>query len=489
MPVKAIVKTNNGKEKQPAGLALFTSKAMNSLLGTWREVRDSARTAMGGKTLRPDLPENDMPFLRQQINACLEPKGGEVTARANTVELGALYLGLNEQGRVRFFALLAADYGLDDKGVNQAAKALADATESRARHKAEQALRDALTSPRTKLLRQFNALPDGFKFLVDMRGELLDHLKDHPELSGLEQDLKDVLTAWFDIGLLDMAEISWKSPAALLEKLMMYEAVHAIKSWDDLKNRLDADRRVFGFFHNKMPLEPLIFVQVAFTKGLADNVQELLDESKPVMPLNETDTAIFYSISNAQKGLAGISFGNFLIKRVAATLGSELPMIKTYATLSPVPAFRAWLDPLLADAKTELLSIEEQRVILKLAPDAAKDNANKAMLAILNQKGWHEDAARAETLKPILLRLVAHYLVEEKKGKRALDPVAHFHLSNGARLRQVNWLGDTSPKGFKQSAGLMVNYHYELNKIDDNHEAYVTDGKVSVSKDVLALVK
>ena len=481
--MKPVVKTS-----EPTGLARFTSRAVEGLLGAWRDVRDSARTAMGGKTVRPDLPEADMAFLRQQMNACLEPKGGEVTARANTVELGALYLQLNAEGRVKFFALLADDYGLDEAAVNKAAKALSESTGA-TRAKAEQVLRDALVSPRTRLLRQFNALPDGFKFLVDMRGELLDLLKDHPKLSGVENDLKDVLTAWFDIGLLDMAEINWKSPAALLEKLMMYEAVHAIKSWDDLKNRLDEDRRVFGFFHNKMPLEPLIFVQVAFTKGLADNVQELLDESKPVLPLPEADTAIFYSISNAQKGLAGISFGNFLIKRVAATLGAELPQIKTYATLSPVPGFRAWLDPKLSSTLDQnMLSLEEQRLVLKLPAAAGKKGANEALLATLNQKGWQDDAVSAETLRPILLRLLAQYLVAEKKGKRALDPVAHFHLSNGAQLRQLNWLGDTSPKGLKQSAGLMVNYYYQLNSIDDNHEAYVTGGEVAASKAVTSLV-
>ncbi|MDE3061111.1 MAG: malonyl-CoA decarboxylase family protein, partial [Pseudomonadota bacterium] len=295
-------------------------------------------------------------------------------------------------------------------------------------------------------------------------------------------DLKAILSSWFDIGLLDLAEITWNSPAALLEKLMEYEAVHRIASWDDLKNRLDSDRRIFAFFHHRMPLEPLIFVQVAFTQGLAGNIQQLLDEKTPALDPEKADTAIFYSISNAQKGLAGISFGNFLIKRVVALLGEEMNNIKHFATLSPVPGFRAWLDPLLAKGSHSLLLAEEKAALVRLS---GEKDASRALHQLLEAG---EVKPEATVLKPILLRLCARYLLEEKKADKPLDPVANFHMFNGARLERLNWLGDASARGLKQSAGIMANYYYALDEIDDNHEAFV-GGKLVAGRQVRAYLK
>jgi malonyl-CoA decarboxylase len=303
-------------------------------------------------------------------------------------------------------------------------------------------------------------------------------------LRGLEYDLKQILSSWFDIGLLDLVEINWNSPAAILEKLIAYEAVHKVRSWDDLKNRLDADRRVFAFFHNKMPDEPLIFVHVALVEGLSDNVQVLLDEQSPVSDSKSADTAIFYSISNAQKGLAGISFGNFLIKRVVDKLSREFTKIKHYSTLSPVPGFRAWLEPMLAKSDHGLLRPREIKDIVSLIKS---DDPSYGLLKLLDSE-WHLDKKMVEKLKPILMRLCAHYLLNEKKKQTALDPVAHFHLTNGARLERINWLGDTSAKGIKQAAGIMVNYYYDLDDIDDNHEDYVTEGTIIASRQVRGLV-
>ena len=209
---------------------------------------------------------------------------------------------------------------------------------------AERALRAALEPPRITLLRQFNALPEGVKFLVDRRAELIDLGQRDPVLHGLEEDLKRLLANWFDIGFLELKRITWESPAALLEKLMAYEAVHEIRGWTDLKNRLEADRRCFAFFHPRMPDEPLIFVEVALVSGMAGDIHALLDEAAPIGDPHSADTAIFYSISNCQRGLAGISFGDFLIKRVVDALATELPRLKVFATLSPVPGFRAWLE-------------------------------------------------------------------------------------------------------------------------------------------------
>lgn len=470
-------------------IAAFTSKAMNNLAQTWLEVKGTARTVMGGQAVRPHLPDEDVILVRKQLRACLEPKGGEVTARSNAVELGKTYLQLNSEGRIRFFQLLAEHYDVDHDAVQKKAQALALLSTPEERRKLERELRLALEAPRTQLFRILNSLPDGFKFLVDMRSEMLKSTKTQPQLAPVEDDLKEVLSDWFDIGLLDLEAISWRSPAELLEKLIAYEAVHAIRSWDDLKNRLDADRRVYGFFHHKMPLEPLIFVQVAFTKGLANNIQDVLDVTKPVLDVQAADTAIFYSISNAQRGLAGISFGNFLIKRVVGKLSSEFKQLKNFATLSPVPGFMDWLKKTLAEGKDEALFLPAE--IRELTEGKADKTASATLAEILAGDTWADDEETCERIRPVLLRLAARYLVVEKggRGKRALDPVAHFHLSNGAQLEQIHFLADRSPKGFKQSAGIMVNYNYKLSDIDDNHEEYITETVVAHSRAVAQLLK
>ncbi len=465
-------------KSRSSGLSHLRRKTMVSVLRAWREVQGTARNAIGAE-IRPDVPKEDLDHLVAQMQDCLAPKGGELTARAHTAELGQTYLHLSALGRGRFLRLLAAKFDTDSARVDKAIVAYQKASGAAEKLKAESELRQALMSPRTTILRQFTDLPNGFKFLVDMRADLLALASREIAMKGLEYDLKSILSSWFDIGLLDLEEITWNSPASLLEKLIEYEAVHRINSWDDLKNRLDADRRVYAFFHNKMPLEPLIFVQVAFVHGLADNVQALLDTTSPLLDLDKADTAIFYSISNAQKGLAGISFGNFLIKRVVAELSRQFKQIKTYATLSPVPGFRAWLDPLLVKGGA-VLQEEEGKKILALHKEK---NAGAALLALLSSD-WHKQSKTVETLKPILMRLCAHYLLNEKKNDKPLDPVANFHLFNGARLERINWLGDTSSKGFKQSAGIMVNYYYKLSDIDGNHEEFAAGGKVVASRQV-----
>lgn len=451
------------------GLPSLRRRTVVSVLRAWREVGTMARHAIS-HDIRPSVPKEDMELLRKQMKLCLDSRGGEVTARANTADLGRTYLSLNEEGRLKFLKMLADDFVLDDKKLGSLAKKYTQAEDNAEKLQLQNDFRQALISPRSVILRQFTALPDGFKFLINLRSDLLPFVGKGLNLRSVEADLKAILAGWFDIGLLDMVEITWNSPAALLEKLIEYEAVHRVTSWNDLKNRLDADRRVFAFFHNKMPLEPLIFVHVALVDGMSDNIQVLLDEKSPVVETSKADTAIFYSISNAQKGLTGISFGNFLIKRVVSVLTSEMKNIKTFATLSPIPNFRMWLDPLIEKGKCELFTIEELELLQKL------------------DSGWHEDKKLSEKLKPVLMRLGANYLLNEKtdnnKGGKPLDPVSNFHLSNGARLERLNWLADTSPKGMKQSAGMMVNYYYKLSEIDDNHEAFMTSGKIVAGKQV-----
>ena len=274
-----------------------------------------------------------------------------------------------------------------------------------------------------RLLTQFNGLPEGVKFLVDMRGELLPLARRDSGLKSLDEDLKTLLGTWFDVGFLELRRITWDSAsAALLERLIAYEAVHAIESWDDLKNRLDSDRRCFAFFHPRMPDEPLIFVEVALVNGMADNVQKLLDEDAPVQDPRHADTAIFYSISNAQKGLAGISFGNFLIKRVVDELSREFPRLKTFATLSPVTGFRAWLEGVLEKGEPGLLTRRERKALKSARPGGAKGT----LKALLAESEWHSDAAIAQAMQGPLMRLGARYLMQEgRQDGRPLDPVAH----------------------------------------------------------------
>jgi len=467
-----------------SGLASLRRRTVVGLLRTWREVKGTAMHAISGE-VRPSLPKEDIEHLEKQMQLCFDSPGGEITARANTAELGRTYLGLNEAGRAKFLKILASDFDVDHTKLSELTKTYNGSTSPTERMRLEVELRQVLVSPRSVILRQFTALPDGFKFLVNMRSDLLPLIGKDSKLKGLEFDLKSILSTWFDIGLLDLLEITWNSPAALLEKLIEYEAVHRVASWDDLKNRLDADRRVFAFFHNKMPLEPLIFVHVALVDGMSDNIQSLLDEETPVFDTDKADTAIFYSISNAQKGLAGISFGNFLIKRVVSVLTEEMKNIKTFATLSPIPAFRTWLDPLLIKADESVLQPDECKKLIELS---GQDNAARALYAFL-ESSWHTDKALAASLKPILMRLCAHYLVEQRKSDKLLDPVANFHLFNGARLERLNWLADISPKGLKQSAAIMVNYYYKLADIDDNHEEFATHGKIVAGKQVRGYLK
>ncbi len=456
---------------------------LRSLRGLWRDIASS----LGGTPrIAPELPADDAEILRTQMRDCLQGRGGEVSARARAAALGRSYLELNGEGRGNFLRILADEFGTESTRVDAAMALVRAAAGPGARRVAEQALRGALESPRLRLLTQFNGLPEGVKFLVDMRAEMLGLVREHPAMQGLETDLKDLLAAWFDVGFLELQRITWRSPALVLEKIMTYEAVHAIQGWQDLKNRLDSDRRLYAFFHPRMPDEPLIFVEVALVRGMAGNIHELLDEQAPVGDPAKADTAIFYSISNAQKGLVGISFGNFLIKRVVDSLTPEFPNLKTFATLSPIPGFRPWLEQQLAQAEDTVLSAVEQRQIKAARAGNGGGDSLKTILA----EPWVDDAALAEALKGPLMRLCARYLTEKRSGGgRALDPVAHFHLSNGARMERLNWLADTSAKGLSQSAGVMINYLYKLSEIEANHESYTGQGRIAASSAIRGLAK
>ncbi len=468
----------------------FLDRTISQFRIAWRSIAGVSFDAEAA-SLAPHLPDVDADRLREQMRACLETRGGEVSARARAAALGEAYLALNDIGRGRFLKIMADDFDVDGEAVDGAMEVLKQTGNRESRHTAEQGLRRALEAPRVRLLTQFNALPEGIKFLVDMRAELRliaqenkeENEEGDPGLRALEQDLKGLLGTWFDVDFLELRRISWDSgSASLLEKLIAYEAVHAIESWDDLKNRLQSDRRCFAFFHPRMPDEPLIFVEVALVNGMAGNVQALLDEDAPIIDPGSADTAVFYSISNAQKGLAGISFGGFLIKRVVDRLAGEFKNLKTFATLSPVPGFGTWLERVCNEP--DLLTHAEAKAI----GAEGRDDAGKVLESILETPGWHADPALAGTLEDPLTRLCARYLVEVKRVKgdnaepvTAADPVAHFHLRNGARLERINWLGDTSARGLEQSCGIMVNYLYNQDQIENNHEAYTSAGTVVAS--------
>ena len=471
------------------GKTSFLDRTLRNLRSVWQGIAGAEYDAAAA-SLRPDLPDDDAARLREQMRACLETRGGEVSARARAAALGHAYLALDAVGRERFLRVLAEDFDVDHDAVDAAAEALRQADgDAVARQEAENILRAALWAPRVKLLTQFNSLPEGVKFLVDMRAELIPMARRDPLLATLEDDLKSRLTMWFDVDFLELKRITWDgTPAKVLEKLIAYEAVHAITSWDDLKNRLDSDRRCFAYFHPRMPDEPLIFVEVALVDGMADSIQDLLDEEAPLLDPASADTAIFYSISNAQKGLAGISFGGFLIKRVADSLAAEFPRLKNFATLSPIPGFRAWLDGVLKSGEAGLLLPSERKALKSAA--GGSGGAKGTLKALLEAADRGAEGAIGKIPRAPLMRLCARYLLQEKrKDGAALDPVAHFHLSNGARMERLNWQGDGSPKGSAQSAGIMINYLYKLDDIGDNHETYTSAGKIAASSSVRGLLK
>lgn len=458
------------------------NRTLRRLRQAWSDINSNLR---GNDRYRfdPSLSDKDVDIARQMIAECLSAPGGEWARRAQAAYIGHAYMSLNQQGRLRFLQMLAQDFDTNDVAIRQAIdiylQSVGTDGEAKSRHK----LSRLLIAPRVQLLTLFNAMPNGIKFLVDMRGELLSkEVNKNPALKEVEKDLKHLLASWFDIGFLQLQQLTWDSPASLLEKLMEYEAVHEFSGWLDLKNRLASDRRLFAFIHPNMEDEPLIFVQVALCDGLAGNVQVLLDTNARLYDTENANTAIFYSISNAQKGLSGISFGNFLIKRVVTELKKELPQLKQFATLSPVPGFSAWLADSVFPCESNWLMHDELQVIAELAQQVSVESSLSALLAV---PAWHQNVLLSKGLQPILMRLCAEYLCSSHTEKvRVRDGVAHFHLGNGATLRQMHWMADVSAKGMRQSYGMMVNYLYDPQTIDTNSENYVQTGSVAISADI-----
>jgi malonyl-CoA decarboxylase len=403
------------------------------------------------------LPRAAVRSARRAIGLChaLMSERGEVSGARIAREALAAYQVLDETALGIFFDLLVKEFSPDPGIVGRVADAY--------RQDPSQAnlirLQQAVEPPRQELFRRLNMASGGTGVLVEMRRRLLTALVERPHYAGIDADLGHLLNSWFNRGFLVLQRIDWRTPALVLEKLIRYEAVHEIQGWPDLHRRLEADRRCYAFFHPALPDEPLIFIEVALTRGMSSRVQPLLDLESPVADPSAANCAIFYSITNCQEGLRGVSFGNLLIKQVAEDLGREFPRLKTFATLSPIPGFRRWL-----------------ALISKDQPEVG------TLLARLDAGRWFDDRVAAADMQRQLVRLCAYYLLHAKQGLDPLDPVARFHLGNGARLEKLNWLGDTSTMGMRRSAGLMVNYVYRLEDVERNHEAYARDRRVVASR-------
>ncbi|HWX47199.1 MAG TPA: malonyl-CoA decarboxylase [Roseomonas sp.] len=441
-----------------------------------------------------DVPGAATPPLDRArlLAAALLSERGEASGAAVARELLQV-LGMLEGGdRAAFRHYLASNFLPDPDKLRAAAEAyLAGPTPERAA-----ALYECAEPPRQELLRRMNMAPGGTAALVAMRQELLGSLKREPALKPLDSDLRHLFASWFNRGFLELRRIDWDTPAAILEKLIQYEAVHEIDGWDDLRRRLAPDRRCFGFFHRALPGEPLIFVEVALVKGLTGAIQPLLARGRgpAPQPPEGFDTAIFYSISNCQEGLRGVSFGNFLIKQVVEELQAELPGLKQFSTLSPVPGFRRWLRRRL-ERDEEALTPEERGALSALLPapqeEAAEEPAPLSSFVLLERVAegeWWREPAREAALRPPLMRLAAEYLTRANTGIGIIDPVARFHLGNGARLERINWLGNTAPRGMEESFGVMVNYLYDPDSIEANHEAFTRSGTVVRSAVVDAML-
>lgn len=395
---------------------------------------------------------------------------GEASGAALARELVQCLTALPPDGRVDFLRDISARFSPEPARLEQAARAyLANPGPEEAA-----ALHRAAEPPRQELLRRMNMAPGGTQALLGLRRDLLAHVKADPALRPLDHDLLHLFISWFNRGFLELRRIDWETPASVLERLIAYEAVHEIQGWPDLRRRLLPDRRCFAFFHPALPNEPLIFVEVALTHGLAAAIAPLLaqPEDPAGLPPANADTAIFYSISNCQDGLRGVSFGNFLIKQVVEELKAELPQLKFFATLSPVPGFRSWLRNHLDADGTEF-------------PPEIGDHANFADVAAAPE--FWSDRARADALRSPLMRLAAQYLTHNAAHEPA-DPVARFHLGNGARLQRIDWQGNQSRRGLEESFGIMVNYLYDPPTIAANHETFVRTGDVVRSAEVDALL-
>ena len=424
--------------------------------------------------------DNDRNPLDQLTQCCQElmHDTGEAMGTALAREIVQRCERLDDAGRSAFLEVLCDDFAADPARVRECAQRyLADQSDL----DAFLALSEAVEPPRQELLRRINRAQRGTAMLVSLRAHLLKLMRERPHLRAVDADFRHLFRSWFNRGFLELRRIDWHSPAHVLEKLINYEAVHAIQGWSDLRRRLADDRGCFAFFHPALPDDPLIFVEVALVKGVPDAAAPLLSLDAEIIDPHAADTAVFFSINNCQDGLRGISFGNFLIKQVMAELQSDQPWIQSFVTLSPLPKFADSLRRVLNGEKA--LSPEAVAAIVgdggsAMCQQSGQDDPGKAMLELL-QGDWQ--AHRTELEKPLHL-FALYYLTQIRRGRVAVDPVANFHLANGAQLERINTFSDISPDRFRDSFGVMVNYRYDPSQIESNHEGYMANGIVALSK-------
>src|SRR3954471_16326692 len=428
----------------------------------------STISGRGRTLLRRRAPADGKQDASELLGLCeaLLSGRGEASGTAMARELLDGYHELDRSARLAFFEELARHYGPDRERLQHAIEAW------RAQPSDDDAsdLHFASEPRRQELFRRLNRAPGGTSELVAMRADLLGLMNGRNDLAALDRDIVHLLSSWFNRGFLVLRRIDWSTPANILEQIIRYEAVHEIRDWDDLRRRIDPiDRRCYAFFHPALVDEPLIFVEVALTESIPGAIAPLLVQDRQLVPVDRARTAVFYSISNTQRGLGGISFGSFLIKQVAEELRRELPKLEDFVTLSPVPGFMEWL---------------------KNGKDVPASDEDRAVLEGLEKPDWFTDAELAGQLRTVLEPLAAYYFLKARTSKgRLIDSVARFHLGNGASLERINWLGDLSPKGLRESAGIMVNYLYRLEDIEKNHEAYANQGEIAASNAVKRLLK
>jgi malonyl-CoA decarboxylase len=450
----------SGYSRQTDFAGLMANAFFSDLLATISE--------RGRNLLRRADPADGKPDASDLIELCnaLLSGRGEASGTAMARDVLDQYHELDAEGRLLFFKALVRDFGPDREKLAEAIaawQALPGDGNGTLLHFASEPRRQ-------ELIRRLNRAPGGTGDLVAMRADLLTLMDGHRDLAALDRDVVHLLGSWFNRGFLVLRRIDWSTPANILEQIIRYEAVHEIRDWDDLRRRIDpVDRRCYAFFHPALADAPLIFVEVALTETIPSAIAPLLAVDRQPVPIDRARTAVFYSISNTQRGLGGISFGNFLIKQVAEELRRELPKLDTFVTLSPVPQFMEWVNH---------------------AKDVPLSDEDRELLKMLDNPKWFENPDLAAQLRAVLEPLAAYYFLKARSTKaRVIDSVARFHLGNGARLERINWLGDLSAKGMRESAGIMVNYVYRLDDIEENHEAYANNGEVVASSAVKKLLK
>lgn len=416
-------------------------------------LRWRSRAEAAARTGDTKAVENVVSLSRRLVS-----DGGTIDAGRLAEEILRNYKTLNPTDRHAFLSALVREFSPDPNAVVSAADAYrADPSPGNLRR-----LQTIVEPPRQELFRRLNMAPDGTRELIEIRRQVMNEMSSDPGLEPIADDLGHLLASWFNSGFLTLEKIDWHSSADVLEKLIAYEAVHQIQGWDDLRRRLEADRRCYAFFHSALPGEPLIFIEVALTRGMSERIQPLIDPHAPVGNPETADNAIFYSITNCQKGLRGVHFGGSLIKQVVEDLKANLPRIRNFATLSPIPGFRRWF---------------------------SQQPAQESLQAILNEPDATDSAKWPEERRQQLMSMCASYLLTAKRDHQPLDSVARFHLKNGARLERINWMGDSSARGIEQSAGLMANYVYELADLQKNHELYTRSGEIASARRIERLAK